>query len=79
MKPADEAPDDYQEPFETYEWGVALETGESVRQLSEDLARMVADCVPDRVLMRRRVVYDPWLVMPKEPREAPNRPTSSGG
>lgn len=63
----DPTPMEYDEPIEHVEWGLALvETGESVRLLDEQLARLMAEHNPTALLVKRTVVYHPWTVVRKD-------------
>lgn len=63
----DPTPMEYDEPIQHVEWGLALvETGESVRLLDEQTARLMAEHNPTALLVRRAVVYHPWTVVRKD-------------
>lgn len=63
--PADPTPLEYDDPIEHIEWGAALPDGQAARMLDEHTARLIVAHNDKAILVKRRVTYDPWVVVPK--------------
>lgn len=62
----DPTPMDYDEPIHHVEWGVMVNgTDEAARLLSEHTARLAVEGRDDLTMVKREVVYHPWVVVPK--------------